>query len=135
MKNILFSTQNKNTTDWAALILRVGFGALMIPMHGWAKFINFEVLQHEFINFMGLGSTISLSLVIFAELFCSVLLILGLFTRLASIPLIITALVIQNEHNWEFFGKYELGTAFLFAYIAILLLGPGKFSLDAVLKK
>ncbi|MFC0344613.1 DoxX family protein [Epilithonimonas hispanica] len=46
----------------------------------------------EFINFLGLGSAISLVLVVFAELLCSVFIIFGFITRLAAIPLMITML-------------------------------------------
>lgn len=134
MSNLLFSTKNSKTSDIALLLLRIGFGILMLP-HGWAKLMKFETLQHEFMNFMGLGSTVSLSLVLFAEILCSVLLIIGAFTRWATIPLIITALVILSKHDWAFFGKAELGTAYLLAYVVILLAGPGKYSLDAALTK
>lgn len=102
----------------------------MIPHHGYAKLVEFAERKGQFMSFMGLGSTMSFSLVIFAEFFCSLFLIVGLFTRLATIPLLITVLVIMSVHNWEFFGKHELASAFFIGYLAIFLLGPGKFSLD-----
>lgn len=129
MKNFLFSTNNKNTANLALFILRIGFGALMVT-HGWAKLMNFEKMQESFMDFMGLGATVSLSLVIFSEFFCSILLMLGFLTRWATIPLIVTAIVISSAHQWDFFGESELGSAYLVAYISILLLGPGKYSLD-----
>ena len=43
--------------------------------------------------------------------------------------------MILHTHNWQLIGKYELGTAFFIAYLAILLLGPGKYSLDALIQK
>ena len=132
-----FLTVQKGTAsrNLAALILRVGFGALMIPYHGYAKLIEFNERKDDFFDFFGLGGTISLSMAVFAEFFCSILLVLGLFTRLATIPLLVTMLVVLSIHNWEIFGKYELATAFFVSYIAILLLGPGKFSLDYLLFK
>lgn len=129
MKNFLFSTGNKNTANLALFILRIGFGALMIT-HGWAKLMHFEKMQESFMDFMGLGATVSLSLVIFSEFFCSFLLMIGFLTRWATIPLIVTAIVISSAHQWDFFGESELGSAYLVAYISILLLGPGKYSLD-----
>ncbi|WP_177762142.1 DoxX family protein [Flavobacterium sp. I3-2] len=129
MKNFLFSTNNKNTANLALFILRIGFGALMVT-HGWAKLMNFEKMQESFMDFMGLGATVSLSLVIFSEFFCSILLMIGFLTRWATIPLIVTAIVISSAHQWDFFGESELGSAYLVAYISILLLGPGKYSLD-----
>lgn len=132
-----FLSVNKGTaqSNLAAFILRVGMGALMIPYHGYAKLVNFESMRHEFMDFMGLGSTLSLSMAIFAEFFCSILLIFGLFTRLASIPLIVTMLIALSAHDWMLFGKYELATAFLISYLTILFLGPGRYSLDFLIFK
>ncbi len=123
------------SSNLSALILRVGFGVLMIPNHGYVKLVEFSERKNNFISFMDLGSTFSLTLAIFAEFFCSLLLIIGLFTRLAILPLLITTLVIFSVHNWELFGKYELATSFFVAYLAIFFIGPGKFSLDYLLFK
>jgi len=117
------------------LVLRVGFGILMIPGHGYAKLIHFQEYKTDFVDFMGLGMEASLSLAIFAEFFCSILLILGLGTRFMIIPLIFTVLVILSVHSWELIGEHELATAFLVGYLAILILGPGEYSLDAMMNK
>lgn len=132
-----FLSVSKGTavSNLSALILRLGFGVLMIPYHGYVKLIEFNERKDQFMDFLGLGSTVSLSLAIFAELFCSILLIFGLFTRLATIPLLITMLVALSAHNWEFFGKYELATAFFIGHLAIFAAGPGKYSLDYLLFK
>lgn len=136
MKNFFFSVKKgTSASNLAALFLRLGFGILMIPKHGYAKLVGFQTMKSQFVDFMGLGSTLSLSLAVFAEFFCSILLVLGLFTRLASIPLIVTMLIALSVHNWVIFGEYELASAFLIGYIAILTLGPGKYSLDYLLFK
>jgi len=136
MKKVLFSHSfSKSTFSLATLILRVGLGALMIPNHGWAKFSGFAEKKAHFISFMGLSSELSLGLATFAELFCSVLLIIGLFTRLASIPLIIVMLTALGiAHQWDILG-HELPFALLIGFIAILLLGPGKYSCDTLIYK
>lgn len=132
-----FLTVQKGTksSNLAAFILRVGFGALMIPYHGYVKLVEFNERKDQFVDFLGLGGTVSLSLAVFAEFFCSILLVLGLFTRLAILPLLATTLVIFSVHNWELFGQYELGTAFFIAYLSILALGPGRYSLDYLIFK
>lgn len=137
MKKFLLTVQKGTaSSNLAALILRLGFGILMIPKHGYVKLVEFNERKEAFMDFMGLGGTVSLSLAVFAEFFCSILLIFGLFTRLAAIPLLVTVLVISSIHDWELFGKYELSTAFFIGYLAILILGPGKYSLDyAIFKK
>ncbi len=119
----------------AAFVLRVGLGALMIP-HGYSKLMRFQTLQHKFMSFLGMGSSVTLGLTIFAELVCSVLLILGLFTRLAVVPLIIAMLVaLFVSHHGDFFGEGEKAALFLIAYIVILLTGPGRASIDGLAKK
>src|SRR5690606_6078794 len=136
MKKFFLSIQKGTLeSNLAAFILRVGFGVLMIPYHGYVKLVEFNERKNDFVDFMGLGGSVSLSLAIFAEFFCSILLIVGLFTRLATVPLLVTTLVIFSAHNWELFGQYELGTAFFIGYLAILALGPGRFSLDYLIFK
>src|SRR5690554_7967972 len=72
----------------ALLILRLVMGIMMIANHGWTKVVKYEVLKTEFFSFLGLGSQFSLILAILAEILCSILVIFGLFTRAALVPLI-----------------------------------------------
>ncbi len=132
----LFSTRyNAGAYNTALLVLRLGVGILMAH-HGYEKFSNFHQTEGFMMNFMGIGKSATTALVIFAELFCSVLLILGLFTRLASIPLIILSCVIlfQVSHA-DYFGKGEIITLFLTSYVALLLTGAGKISVDHMISK
>jgi len=132
----LFSTKySAGAFSAAMLILRLSFGILMM-MHGYDKLINFSTLQHKFMNFMGIGSTMSLALVVFAEFFCSLFLILGLFTRLAAIPLIIaTCVMVFKAHNAEVFGDGQTAALYLTGYIVLLLVGPGRVSVDSMIGK
>ena len=87
-------------------------------------------------NFMGLGTTVSLALVVFAEFFCSIFLILGLFTRLAVIPIMIEmAVALFKVHNGDLFDAGERATIYLVCTLVILLCGPGKISIDGMIGK
>lgn len=132
MKSTLNSTAySSRAIDAAMLILRVSFGVTM-AVHGYDKLVKFAEYKAGFMNFLGLGGPVSLSLTIFAELVCSLLLIVGLFTRLATIPLIITALVIVFiAGKGDIFGEAFHGFSYLLVYITILLIGPGRYSADA----
>ena len=113
------------------LLLRVTFGGAMIIGHGQGKL---EKLMSgnpiKFMNFMGLGEEVSLTLVVFAEFLCALLLAIGLFTRYASIPLIFTMCVAFSVHIADPFSDMEASLLYLTSYIVICLLGAGKFSLD-----
>ncbi len=135
MKKLFTTGYTTLSIHLAALVLRVGLGVLMIPTYGYGKWVAYQDKKASFYDFMGLGGSFSMGLVIFAELFCSILLVLGLFTRLAAIPLIITMVVIISVHDWDLFNKHELAPAFLTGYLAILLIGPGRYSLDAWIGK
>lgn len=133
----LFSTKlNINATSFALLILRVTFGTLMIANHGYKKLAGFDTLKHKFMSFMGLSPTLSLSLAIFAEFFCAVLLILGLFTRFAALALAVTMFVAFSiAHKAELFGDGEMAAIYLATFVALFLTGPGRFSIDNLISK
>jgi len=64
------------------------------------------------------------------EMLGAVLLALGLFTRLATIPLmIIMVVIIYGMNNWDIFNG-ELTFLFLLLFLNFLFTGPGKWSLD-----
>jgi putative oxidoreductase len=135
MKKLFSTKYSAGAFNTAMLVLRLGVGILML-MHGYGKLTGFGEMQHKFMNFMGLGSTVSLALVVFAEFFCSLFLILGLFTRLATIPLIIATLVmVFKAHNGEVFGDGEHATLYMISYIVLFLVGPGRISLDGMMGK
>ncbi|RYY64966.1 MAG: DoxX family protein, partial [Chitinophagaceae bacterium] len=82
------------------------------------------------------GQGMSLSLAIFAEFFCALFILIGLFTRLATIPLIIVMCVaLFKAHNADFLGEGEMATLYLSGYLALLFIGPGKISIDGMMGK
>jgi len=83
-----------------------------------------------------MGSAITLALVVFAEFFCSIFITLGLFTRFTVIPLIITmGYAFFISHHGNLFGDGEHAALFLSGYVAILLCGPGRVSVDGMINK
>jgi len=135
MKKLFSANYSAGAFNTAMLVLRLGFGILMIN-HGYSKLIHFGEMRNQFMSFMGMGSSMSLALVVFAEFFCSLFLILGLFTRFATIPLIITMCVaLFKAHNGDFFGDGQVAALFLTGYVALLLVGPGKISVDSMIGK
>ncbi len=136
MKNINSSKPNSNLLDVLILIIRlfVGISMLTHALPKLEKLIANDKI--EFMNFLGLGSAISLVLVVFAEFLCSVFIIFGFLTRLATIPLMITMLVaFFVVHGADAYAQKELSIVYFFFYFVILILGSGKFSLDWLFSK
>ena len=122
-------------------VLRVGAGAMMLVGHGWPKLANFSAIAEKFPNVLGLGSTVSLTLATTAEVLCAALLIVGLATRLAALPLVMTmgvaAFWAHGGHPW-FQGvppvaSKEPALLYLIPFVALLFTGGGRYSVDEVL--
>ena len=131
MKKILRVNEATPTTHVALLIARIGIAGLMLT-HGIPKLISlFSEGPVQFMPVMGMSAEFSLALAVFAEVFCSVLLLVGFATRLAVIPLITTMLVaLFLVHSADPFAKQEPALHYLLVYIVLLLAGSGKYSLD-----
>ena len=121
-------TAHSKTVDLGLFILRVGTSIIMLP-HGLNKFQKLND-PGDFYDFLGLGSEISLLLIMIAELFCSILLILGLGTRAILIPLMIGMIVVAFIVNGPTIGDKETALLFLVPYVTLFITGPGKHSLD-----
>lgn len=136
MKRFLSPAYSASAHDLATLILRLVLGFVIVYGHGWEKIVHFSDMHENFVNFLALGSHASLILSIFAEFLCGILLFFGLFTRLAAIPLIINMLTaIAMAHHWHLMSQAQLPFVLLAGFIALLLMGPGKISLDALISK
>lgn len=134
MQPLLSTKSFPGMLELSLFALRVGFGLLMLT-HGWPKL---EMLMEggpvRFGDPIGIGKMPSLILVVLAEFFCAVLVVLGLFTRLATVPMIITMVVaVFVAHGGDPIGKKEMGLLYLLAFIVIFAHGSGRYSLDRLL--
>ncbi|MET3036736.1 DoxX family protein [Chryseobacterium sp. NRRL B-14859] len=122
--------------DIIIFLVRVFVGFAMLS-HGFPKL---QMLlaggKIEFFDFMGLGPQISLILTVFAEFVCSILLILGLFTRVSLGFLIFTmAIAAFFVHGADPFEKREMSLIYLSVYLLLMATGPGKLSVDHMIEK
>jgi putative oxidoreductase len=136
IKKALHTRTRDESLDLLVFILRICIAAFMIT-HGWPKLLRLlEGGEIQFGDPIGLGPTLSLILVVFAEFFCSVLIGIGLGTRLASIPLIFTMLVAAFiAHADDPFRQKEMALLYLLFYILLLVVGSRKYSLDYLLTR
>lgn len=133
----LFATPAKDRLyDAGLLILRIVVGCFMMT-HGLGKLTM--LMGNDPIQFadpFGVGQTASLALTVFAEVVCSFLLIIGLLTRLAVIPLVITmAVAFFYIHIADAFGDKELSGLYLAIYVFLGISGSGRFSIDHLIWK
>ena len=120
---------------WGLLFLRLS-AAAMLASHGWDKIVHLSEYVRHFPDPLGVGSTASTLLVIFAEVFCTLLVMFGFLTRLAAVPVIATlvgaALWVHADDPWS---KKEFALLYAIPFLTILMIGPGRFSLDALRAK
>ena len=135
MKRLFSIKHSDNLASFALLILRVTMGGLMVP-HGYSKLVNFASRSSNFSDPFHIGHAPSMALVIFAEFFCAVFVIMGVFTRLACIPIVIAmSVAVLYAHHGDIFGRGEHAALFLGGFLVLLLMGPGKVSMDRLIAK
>jgi len=122
--------------DLAILSLRLAAGGVMFLSHGLPKLQKYTQLSAGFPDPLGIGNSASLILTLFAEVFCALCIFLGVKTKWASIPLLITMLVaIFIVHGADPWQKKELAAMYGFIYLALIGLGSGNYSVDKIFLK
>jgi putative oxidoreductase len=117
-------------------ILRIVPSLSMMIAHGIPKLTSFDEKSATFPDPLGVGSSTSLALAIFAEVFASGFVALGAATRLFAIPVMFTMIVaVFVIHADDAFGDKELAIAYLVIFGAIVFTGPGKLSIDHLAKR
>ena len=119
------------------LLVRIFVGVAMIILHGLPKFTKFMAGgEIQFYNFLGLGSNTTLILAILVELICAFLIMIGLFTRAASLLLILVmAVAAIAVHAADPFTIKESSLLYLSLFALIFAFGPRKFSIDNMIAK
>lgn len=135
MKKLFTTNYSSGAFNFAMIVLRLVFGILLMN-HGYSKLVNFSETAQHMPSLFGMGGTVTTALVVFAEFFCSLFVILGLFTRMACIPLLICmGYALFKSHHGEVFDKGEMATLYLGAFLTLLIVGPGKVSVDGMIGK
>jgi len=136
MKKLLSVNYSDFAFNLSIFLLRAASGLMLFLYHGLPKLENFNARKDSFSDPLHIGHTNSLLLAVFAEVFCALLVVAGLFSRLASLVLVIFFIVIifvvsKNQPLEE----REKPLLFLLAFFTILLCGPGKWSIDKLIGK
>ncbi len=121
---------------WGLLFMRVSVSLLLLQVHGLPKLMHWSVEVQRIEDPFGLGGTLTLGLAVFAEVICPVLLILGVWARLACLPILavlaVAVLFVHPEWSLEQ-GQFAWLLMILFAGLAIT--GPGPLVIGKALRK
>ncbi len=125
------SLQSSRTHAIAYALLRVSIG-ILLTINGcntWQALPDGSF--HDFPDPIGVGSALSFYLVIFSELICGLAIALGLLTRLASLPVMMTFIVaVFLVHGNDPFDVKQPAILYLLASLYFIVKGSGLFSLD-----
>ncbi len=125
----------RNFSDLGLLLLRLSFSVMLLT-HGYGKFLRLFEPDIKFMDFLGLGATVSLFLAVLGEFIAPILIMIGYKTRLVTLfPIVTMAVAAFIAHADDPFAKKEKALLFLFGFIAIALCGAGKYALDQRFKK
>ena len=153
MKSFLFACGTRDVTASVGILaLRLIFGLMMLFGHGLPKLKNFKAIldnkQKDFptpdffpLNWM--SEAVSLGSAVATEVGASILIIIGLSTRWAAFGLgftmVVAAFFVLNQAPWFFSpgvsSAKELALLYLAAMIGLILTGPGRYSIDAMIDK
>ena len=134
VKSLFSEPVSSSTKSIVLLFARIIFGFLFLS-HGIAKLHTYGETPHEFPDPIGLGGTLSLWLVLFAEILCTLGFILGSLFRLCLIPMIFTmCIAFFIIHAGDSLAVRELSLMYLTIFALLYITGPGKYSIDGILR-
>lgn len=121
--------------DNGIFLLRVS-AAIMMLSHGIPKALDYEQLVVSFPDPLNVGTEMSAMLIIFAEVGCAALLLIGLFGRFAAVTLFIAMMVAAFVHHFaDPWTQKELPLLYAAVFACLALTGPGSTSIDGWVSK
>jgi putative oxidoreductase len=133
----LFATNTGTGTSFGLLVLRVA-GLSLFLKHGWEKLSGYSTMVQHFPDPIHIGAHASLAYAMFSDGICSVLIILGLATRLAAAVILInvlTAFVFVHHAAYFSNSHLELLALYIIIFATLLFTGAGRFSIDERLRR
>ncbi|MPW23136.1 DoxX family membrane protein [Paraburkholderia sp. CNPSo 3157] len=117
-----------SATDLALLFLRVTASALVLFVHGLPKVLHYASQLDAIEDPLHLGKTLTLGFAIFAEVVCPLLMIAGIATRLAALPImLVSAIALGLVHREWTLGQGQFAWMLLIMFGTIALGGAGRY--------
>lgn len=112
------------------LFLRVSTALLVLYVHGLPKLLHWPEQARLIEDPFGLGGPLTLGLAVFAEVLCPLLLILGIYARLACLPLLavlfVAVALVHPEWSLE---QGQFAWLLIILGCGLLITGPGPWVL------
>ena len=115
----------------ALLLIRIVFAGSMLYGHGLSKFYRLIDGNLSFANPIGIGEAPTLVLAVFSEFLAPLFILIGYKTKIFSFfpaaTMFVAAFIV---HLSDPFARKEKAILFLIGFIVIMMMGPGKYSID-----
>jgi len=126
------------STDAGLLLLRIGTGVILFMRHGWEKVSILSLTNPHFPDPLHIGHNTSWILALLGDGILSLLLVIGVGTRwIALYSFVVIFVAWAFVHHFTFLGKTpgadhgELIALYLSAFLALMVTGAGRYSIDA----
>ncbi len=128
------SDLSRHATDLGLLFLRVAASVLLLVVHGLPKIVHYTAEAAAIEDPFHLGRTLSILFAIFAEVVCPIFMIVGLFPRLAALPVMIVTLValVFVHPDWPL-RDAQFAWMLLILFGTIAIAGAGRYVLTVPL--
>lgn len=119
-------TQTLPRIDLGLFFLRIAGSLLLLYVHGLPKVLHFSEELTRIEDPFGFGPYFSLIPAIVAEVICPILILFGVATRLACVPIIAVLLVamLVVHPGWSI-AEGQFGWLLLIIFTTLAITGPG----------
>jgi len=126
-----YSTFNDRMQDLGLLFLRASGALFLLFVHGLPKLLDFKAQLALIEDPFHMGAALTLSMAIFAEVLCPLLILTGVLVRLACLPilflLLVALVVVHSEWSVE---QGQFGWLLIIIFTSVLIAGPGRLALN-----
>jgi putative oxidoreductase len=128
--------RSRHAVDLGLLFLRVAASVLLIAVHGWPKIAHYTAEAAAIEDPFHLGRTLSIGFAIFAEVVCPLLMIVGLWPRLAALPVMIVTIValVFVHPDWSL-RDAQFAWMLLILFGTVAIAGAGRYALPNVVRR
>ena len=124
------------STDLGLLFLRVGSSVIVLIVHGLPKARHYRAEAARIEDPFHFGRKLTMAFAIFAEVVCPLLVIVGIATRFAALPImVVTLIALLRVHPEWTIDQAQFAWMLLVLFGTIAIAGAGAYSLAALVSR